>query len=67
MAVDIRKDLDARHGLLSKSIEDIEKKMQSFPEGRINVRVRNGKTYYYDVDVELQNRSKTSNNFINFK
>lgn len=47
MAVDIRKDLDARHGMLSKSIEDIEKKMQSFPEGRINVRVRNGKTYYY--------------------
>ena len=47
MAVDIRKDMDSRYGLLSKCIEDIEKKMQSFPDGRINVRVRKGKTYYY--------------------
>ncbi|MBR2548549.1 MAG: hypothetical protein IKE92_00870 [Clostridiales bacterium] len=47
MAVDIRKDLVARYGLLSKSIEDIEKKMQSLPEGRINIRTRNGNTYYY--------------------
>ena len=49
MSVDIRKALDARYELISKSVEDIEKKMQSFPEGKINVRVRKGNQYYYLV------------------
>lgn len=47
MAIDIRKELIARYGLLSKSIEDIELKLRSFPMGRINVRTRRGYYYYY--------------------
>ena len=47
MAVDIRKELNARLDLLTKSIEDIEKKNQTFPDGRINVRVHQHRSYYY--------------------
>lgn len=47
MAVDIRRDLVVRYGLVSKSIDEIEKKIRLLPKGRINVRTRNGKTYYY--------------------
>ena len=36
-----------RYGLVSKSIDEIEKKIRLLPKGRINVRTRNGKTYYY--------------------
>ena len=47
MAIDFRKELNARYELLTKSIEDIEKKNQTFPDGRINVRVHQHRSYYY--------------------
>ena len=47
MSIDFKKELNARYELLSKSIEDIEKKSPSFPEGRINIRIHNDKPYYY--------------------
>lgn len=47
MAIDFRRELNARYELITKSIEDIEKKSQSFPDGWINTRYRKGKTYYY--------------------
>ena len=47
MAINIRKNLDVRFELISKSIEDIERKIALLPEGWINVRERNGKVYYY--------------------
>ena len=47
MAIDFRKELNARLDLLTKSIEDIEKKNQTFPDGRINVRVHQHRSYYY--------------------
>jgi len=47
MAVNISKALKARKELLSGSIRDIETKIALLPEGRINVKHRNGKTYYY--------------------
>ena len=42
MIFDFKTALDMRYGLLSKGIEDIEKKIQVFPEGRINTKNRNG-------------------------
>lgn len=66
MAVDLRKDLEARYGVLLKSIEEIEKKMQSFPEGRINVRTRSGKSYYYLARSDSSDKylSRDENEFI---
>lgn len=49
MAVDFIKELNARYELLTKSIEDIEKKSQIFPEGWIITRSRKGRTYYYSA------------------
>ena len=47
MAIDIRKALNARYGLLSKSVEDITRRIEELPAERINVKERNGKYYYY--------------------
>lgn len=47
MADNIRRDLEFRYGLLSKSIVSIENKIMQLPEGWINVKVRNGNTYFY--------------------
>lgn len=47
MAINISKNLDIRYELISKSIEDIERKLLLLPEGRVNVREINGKAYYY--------------------
>lgn len=46
MAIDISHDLKVRYELLSKSICEIEKKIELLPEGRINVRHLNKKDYY---------------------
>ena len=56
MAIDFRKELNARLDLLTKSIEDIEKKSKSFPEGWINIRCRNGRFYYYFADADDKDR-----------
>ena len=47
MAIDIRRDLIVRYELISKSIGDIERKIDSLPPGRITVRTRGDKSYYY--------------------
>ena len=47
MAIDFRKELKARYDLLTKTIEDIEKKNKTFPDGRVNVRVHQHRSYYY--------------------
>lgn len=47
MAVDIRKDMDVRYELLARSIVEIENKLKLLPEGRIQVREKTGKAYYY--------------------
>ena len=52
MAIDIMKALNSRYILLSKSIEDIEKKIKILPEGRIKIKERNGNTYYYLADTK---------------
>lgn len=59
MAIDFRKELKARYDLLTKTIEDIEKKSHSFPEGWINTRSRNGKTYYYLANYEAKEQYLT--------
>lgn len=59
MAVDFRKELNARYELLTKSIEDIEKKCRTFPEGWINIRCRNGKFYYYFAGADDKDRFLT--------
>jgi len=56
MAIDIRKALNARYELLTKSIEDIEKRSQLFPDGWINIRFRKGKFYYYFASAESNER-----------
>ena len=53
MAVNIRQDLNVRREILSKSIEDIEKKLMVLPEGRLNIRYRNNKAYYYLNSTDL--------------
>ena len=59
MAVDFRKELNARYELLTKSIEDIEKKCRTFPEGWINIRCRNGRFYYYFAGADDKDRFLT--------
>lgn len=39
--------MNARYDLLSKSLEDLVKKIEELPSERINVKKRNGKYYYY--------------------
>ncbi len=60
MAVDFRKELNARLDLLTKSIEDIEKKSKSFPEGWIITRSRKGKTYYYSANYKSKEQYLSS-------
>ena len=50
MAIDFSKELNARSDLLSKSIVDIEEKIKTMPEGRIKIKERNSKIYYYLSD-----------------
>ena len=59
MAVDFRKELNARFDLLTKSIEDIEKKSHTFPDGRVNVRVHQHRSYYYLDGGESKDRYLT--------
>ncbi len=47
MAVNIRRDLEVRYELLSKSIIEIENKLKLLPEGRLNVKEQNGRAYFY--------------------
>jgi len=52
MSINIRRDLSVRKELLSKSIDDIEKKIEQLPDGRLNVKERNRNTYYYLVGAD---------------
>ena len=47
MAKAVRNVLSERYDLITKTIENIEKKLKALPEGWINVRYQNGKAYYY--------------------
>jgi hypothetical protein len=47
MAINIRQDLEVRQELLSKSISDIEKKLEKLPEGWINVKHQKDNYYFY--------------------
>lgn len=38
---------NARYGLLLKFSQELNKKLKSFPDGRIKVKSRNNRTYYY--------------------
>lgn len=49
MAFNIRRDLNARKNVLSKSIKVIEKKIEQLPDGRLNLKERNRIIYYYLV------------------
>lgn len=51
MAVNISQDLKTRIELLSRSICDIEKKIEGLPEGRIKVKHLNNKDYYYHAGI----------------
>ena len=59
MSVDFRKELKARYDLLTKTIEDIEKKNKTFPDGRVNVRVHQHRSYYYLDGGESKDRYLT--------
>lgn len=59
MAINFRKELNSRYEMLAKSMEDIEKKKQSFPDGWINTRYRNGKTYFYLANYESKEQYLT--------
>ena len=52
MAINIKHDLNTRSELLAKSIEEIEKKIKTLPEGRINIRHQNKRSYYYLFGVD---------------
>ena len=47
MEIGISERLNARYRLISKTVEDIEQKLLLFPDGRINVKNLNGRSYYY--------------------
>ncbi|MCR5327924.1 MAG: hypothetical protein K6E12_03580 [Saccharofermentans sp.] len=49
MAIDISRDLNVRYELLSRSINEIEKKLELLPAGGINVKHLNRRDYYYHV------------------
>ena len=51
MAVNIRQELKLRYAMISRSIYNIENKMELLPEGRIKVKYQNGKAYYYQVGI----------------
>lgn len=61
MAKCIRKALNDRYELISKTVENIEKKLSLMPEGRINPRRRSDKTYYYLTGTKTKDRYLSKN------
>lgn len=56
MAINISQDLKTRIELLSKSIIDIEKKLELLPEGRIAIKHQFNKYYYYHAGIPQRER-----------
>ncbi len=56
MAKAVRNVLSERYDLITKTIENIEKKLKTLPEGWINVRYQNGKAYYYHAKYKSKDR-----------
>ncbi len=56
MAKAVRNVLSERYDLITKTIENIEKKLKALPEGWINVRYQNGKAYYYHAKYKSKDR-----------
>ena len=52
----LNNDIKNRYELLTKLIKQIEKKMKSFPEGRISVKHHQNKDYYYLVNPKSGER-----------
>ena len=52
----VRNVLSERYDLITKTIENIEKKLKTLPEGWINVRYQNGKAYYYHAKYKSKDR-----------
>ena len=56
MAINIAQELKARNELLSKSVRDIETRIELLPEGRLCVKHRKDQDYYYVADIERSER-----------
>ncbi|MBR3142198.1 MAG: hypothetical protein IKF09_03500 [Clostridiales bacterium] len=61
MTVNLRNIISERYELLSKTIEELEKKTDSFPEGRISVKHDGGRVCYY------QSGNKTAEKYLTNK
>ena len=59
MAKAVRNVLSERYDLITKTIENIEKKLKALPAGWINVRYQNGKAYYYHAKYKSKDRFLT--------
>ena len=52
----LQNDIQIRYELLTKLIKQIEKKLNSFPEGRVKVKHHQNKDYYYLIDPKSGER-----------
>ncbi|PWJ70186.1 hypothetical protein B0O40_0016 [Ruminococcaceae bacterium R-25] len=59
MAKAVRNVLRDRYDLITKTIENIEKKLKALPAGWINIRHQNGKAYYYYANAKSKERFLT--------
>ena len=59
MAKAVRNVLSERYDLITKTIENIEKKLKALPTGWINTRHQNGKAYYYYANAKSKERFLT--------
>ena len=55
----VRNVLSERYDLITKTIENIEKKLKALPTGWINIRHQNGKAYYYYANAKFKERFLT--------
>jgi len=56
MAKAVRNVLSERYELISKTIEVVECKIKLLPEGRLNIKHQNNKTYYYYLTANERER-----------
>ena len=59
MSKAVRNVLSERYDLITRTIENIEKKLKVLPEGWINVRHQNGTAYYYHAKANFKERFLT--------
>lgn len=51
MAQNLKNVLIARHALIAQTINELEKKLKSFPEGRLSIKHRNNSIRYYHEGI----------------